>query len=365
MNDAGIGRWVAGVLIVLALASFGCGDDDTGPGQPGDAAASETKGDLSGVDLTLVTFGGDLANAVETAWIDPFEADTGAKVEMTEPTDYAKLKVQVESGNVDTDLAYADAFFVQANCGTIFEPLDTSKLVDAGIDERYITNDCGLPDILASWQIVYDRKQVGGDPPSGWSDFFDTGKYPGKRGIWNFVQGGALEAALLADGVQPDDLYPLDLDRAFRKLDTIKDDIVWTETTGQLTEQLVNEQVALQLTAGGRAYFAAKDGADIAPVYDQQILFWDNTAVVKGSPDAEAAKQFLYSVAGPERQARMTELTSYGNTSTRAKPKLDALLETYLSTSPEVQESAVLLDQEYWAEHFEEANERWTEWQTG
>ena len=57
---------------------------------------------------------------------------------------------------------------------------------------------------------------------SRWADLFDTAKIPGKRTFYKWSAPGVLEIALLADGVAPDKLYPLDLDRAFKKLDTIK-----------------------------------------------------------------------------------------------------------------------------------------------
>ena len=63
--------------------------------------------------------------------------------------------------------------------------------------------------------------------PKTWADLFDAEKFPGKRTFYKWSAPGVIEAALLADGVAPDKLYPLDLDRAFKKLDTIKDDIIW------------------------------------------------------------------------------------------------------------------------------------------
>ena len=57
------------------------------------------------------------------------------------------------------------------------------------------------------------------------ADFFDVEKFPGKRSLYKWG-AGMWEAALLADGVAPDKLYPLDLERAHDKIAAFKDNIV-------------------------------------------------------------------------------------------------------------------------------------------
>ena len=58
--------------------------------------------------------------------------------------------------------------------------------------------------IMAYRTDVYKK-----ETPTGWADFWDTAKYPGKRSMdANLGDGSVLEAALLADGVAIDKLYP-------------------------------------------------------------------------------------------------------------------------------------------------------------
>lgn len=320
--------------------------------------------DFSGTQLNVTGFGGVLEDATIKAWAEPFAAATGAKVSVTNPVSYAKIKAQVDAGNVIEDVAHVDAFFVQANCGTLFEEIDTDKLIEMGIRSDFITNKCGLPVAAGSILFAYNTNTYGDTPPTSWADFFDLQKYPGKRAIWNFVQNGVLEAALLADGVAADQLYPLDLDRAFAKLDTIKDQLQWVQSTGAITEVLLNEDVDLALAFSGRAYTAAKDGAPVDQVHDQQIVYWDNVGIVKGTKNLDAAKAYIEFGAQPDTQARFVEISSYGATNSKAEPKIDELIASYLPLNAASAPTAVYLSQAWWADNFDAVNQRFIDWQS-
>jgi len=320
--------------------------------------------DFSGTQLNMTGFGGILEEGEIKAWAEPFAAATGATVNITNPVSYARIKAQVTAGHVIEDLAHTDAFFVQANCGTLFEKIDTSKLIGLGIRPEYITNDCGLPTTAGSMLFAYNTDTFNATPPKSWADFFDTKNFPGRRGVWNFVQNGVLEAALLADGVPPDQLYPLDLDRAFAKLDTIKSDILWVQSPGAMTEAMVSEEVDLAVSFSARAYAAVRDGAPIAQVHAQQLQFWDNVAIVKGTKNFDAAKAFIEFGAKPEVLDRYFEITTYGSTNMNSNAKIDELIASYMPLNPETVQTAVFLNQDWWAENFDMVNQRFVDWQS-
>lgn len=325
---------------------------------------AQTAPDLKGQKLTTVDFGGALQKSFREGWVEPFEKATGAKVTMDSPSNSAKLKAQVDSGNVVWDVYQDDASFVQKNCGTLFEKIDTTKIAAAGIDKRFLTNECGVAAPVGAYVFAYNAEKYRADPPKAWSDFFDLKKYPGKRAVYNSVLTGILEMALLSDGVSPDKLYPLDVDRAFRKLDSIKGNITWTQSTGALTEAFVNNQVDLALSFSGRTYMAAKAGAKVAIVPAQQILFWDNWAIVKGSKNKVAAEAYLQFIAQPAQQARLTELSGYGNANTRATPKLEPIVTEFLSSNPKAQPTVVFQNMAWWAENLDAVNQRFVAWQS-
>jgi putative spermidine/putrescine transport system substrate-binding protein len=315
---------------------------------------------LQGQRITTADFGGGLEKQLRTAFTTPFEKATGAKITMDSPNTRAKLKAQVESGNVVWDVYTEDASFIQQNCGVLFERVDTTRFVAAGIDKRFVTNECGVPTAIGGAVFAYNRDKFGQSPPTGWADFFDLKRFPGKRAILNDPTSWLLEAALLADGVPADKLYPLDLDRAFRKLDTIKSEIVWTQSSGGLTDALANNRVDLALAFAGRAYAAAKAGANIDVVADKQILSWDQYAVVKGTRKKAAAEAFLNFIALPEQQAKLTELTAYATANAKGHPKVDPLVQRFLP----VQSTAVFLNQGWWAKNMDLVSQRFVAWQS-
>lgn len=106
------------------------------------------------------------------------------------------------------------------------EPLDFKQIQRDKIDPRFVS-DYGVGSFFFSFVLGYNEGKLGANKPQDWSALFDTKTFPGKRALYKWPSPGVLELALLADGVPADKLYPLDLDRAFKKLDTIKKDIVW------------------------------------------------------------------------------------------------------------------------------------------
>jgi len=301
-----------------------------------------------------------MLDAIKVGWTSPFEAATHATVVLDSPNPKAKLKAMVEAGNPTWDVYTEDSAYITEHCGDLFDKVDTSKFVEAGIDRRFVINDCGVSSSVIPYVFAYNEEKFGNSPPKGWSDFFDLSTYPGKRAAFNGVMTGILEMALLADGVSPDKLYPLDLDRAFRKLDTIKSNIVWVQSYGALTDAFVNNQYDLALSVGGRAYNAAKAGAKIAVVPDQQIVTWDQYAVVKGSKNKGAAEAFLDFIAQPVQQEKSPELRGVGTANVKASPKIDPLLARFL---PQL-DKAIPQNQEYWAKNYAKVSQRFVDWQT-
>ena len=121
---------------------------------------------------------------------------------------------------------------------------DRYAVVDTSPLDPQFVSECAIPVLQYAFTIAYNTDVFPDDHPTSWADFFNVEKYPGKRGFWRSVTSGIFEAALLADGVPADQLYPLDIDRAFRKLDSIKEHIVFYDTGDQ----------QVQLVASGRRW---------------------------------------------------------------------------------------------------------------
>ena len=87
---------------------------------------------------------------------------------------------------------------------------------------------------------VFDPADFSQGVPETVADFFDLDRFPGKRGFERAPEV-VLQWALLADGVAATDIHEHlsteeGLDRAFEKLDGIKQHIVWWEDGEQASE---------------------------------------------------------------------------------------------------------------------------------
>ncbi|MFL6807547.1 MAG: extracellular solute-binding protein, partial [Bradyrhizobium canariense] len=117
----------------------------------------------------------------------------------------------------------------------------------------------------------------------------------------------------MADGVAPDKLYPLDVDRAFKKLEEIKPHITVWWTSGAQSAQLLNDgEVDMEMAWNGRVSAVAKEGAKIAFTYNQGVLQSTSLCILKGAPNLETAVKFLNEAVDPVHQANLPLHIDYG-----------------------------------------------------
>lgn len=314
--------------------------------------------------LTMVTYGGDAVAPMAAAYAAPVEKELDIDILQDSPTDYGKLGAMQEADNVTWNVINAEPFMTAARCGTMFEKLDdvdTSK-----IDDRFVTDECSVPADAYSIVLMYDKEKFGDNPPTSWADFFDTERFPGKRAVWNYVAGNALEVALLADGVAPEDLYPLDTDRAYDKLGEIKDDLTFFSSLAQSSEMLLNGQASMVATLNTRAQVAASAQPEQVGVsWAQTIISWEAWAVPTGASEQDASMAVLDQVADPDAQVELA--ANYPVGPTTVDPDLSGVpddLREWLPTTPEHLADSVIVDMNYYAEAFEDLNASFTEFQT-
>jgi putative spermidine/putrescine transport system substrate-binding protein len=352
-------KYVAQVVVVglLAVTAAGCGSGS------GDSAGGKD----GGGSITYVGYGGETQTGQETAWEEPFTKDTGTKFKNDTPPDVAKLRAMVESGNVSWDVMGAAAAEGKKYCGELFEPL-TDVTIDpaayAGTSKEEI-GDCGVPVFQAPAIPFYNTDEFGDDPPTTIADFFDTKKYPGKRMFLPFVTAGTLEVALLADGVAPADLYPLDIDRALDKLSSLGDDAIIPANYGELEQAMAAGNVAMSMSTPSRASFTIKDGAPYAPIWDKVITSISVVAVPKGTKNLPAAKKWMEYISTAAPQAKSAELTTLPPANSESQPKYDKVQESVNAYNDEHKGTLVYMDIGWWSENQEEVQTRFTKWQVG
>lgn len=361
---------VASCLAVIALTAA-CGaqgpaagtDIDLGSGPP---VAGKVKADaLKGITMTFVSYGGIFQDGQTAAAVDPFAKESGARILQDGPTDNAKIKAQVDSGNVTWDVIDSTNVFTAQHCGDLFIPIDTSIVDISKIPPGAKTDDCSVPAMGYGLIVVYNTKKFGANPPKSWADFFDTKKFPGKRaveGTAGQIDPGVLEGALLADGVAPEQMYPIDVDRALRKFSSIRGDIAFWDTGAQSQQLIEAGQVDMALVWSGRAYSAVKNGAPFAPMWNQWMPEADTITVAKGAKNPKASMALINYYLGAQQQAKLTELTSYSPINVDSQPKLDDLARSYLTTTPERVKDRFPIDLAWWAKNNDAMVEAYTKW---
>jgi putative spermidine/putrescine transport system substrate-binding protein len=162
--------------------------------------------------------------------------------------------------------------------------------------------------------MVYRKSAVGPTPPKTWADFWDTAKYPGKRG-WSSNYVATIEPAIMADGVAPADVYPLDFDRGFAKLDELRDHLTIYESYAAITQGVQAGSVDMAILPNGRATALADEDPDIVVEWNQNVYFpWGGYTLPKGAPNPEGLNKLLAFMSNPERQAELAEKSFYGPT---------------------------------------------------
>lgn len=354
-------QWLTTASVLFALVTVAsCGGSGSSPS----SSSSGSTHKLAGQSITMVGYGGATQDALASAFADPVSRATGLQINQDPTFDYAKISAQVAAHNITWDVVEADPFATIAGCGTLYEKVDVNL---SHIDPAYVQGDsCGVPADTYAIVLMYDKSKFGNDPPKNWTDFFNVSKFPGKRGIFNYSVGGALEAALLADGVSRSQLYPLDVGRAISKLNTIKSNIVFYNSLGQSVEQLLNGDVTMSMMWNSRAYSAVQAGADnFAPVWQDALVGWDSWAIPKGDPRKAAAEVLLQYMATAPPQDAMANSIPFGPTVMGASPSVGSIAYQYLPSNPTIKPLTVVINQLWWSTNLDSATQAWNTFASG
>lgn len=310
--------------------------------------------------IVFTSWGGTTQAAQKTNWAEPFAASSGIKVVMDGPTDYGKFKAMVESGNVAWDVVDVEGdFAARAAKDGLLEPIDYSVVNKSGLDSRF-SSDYYVGSFYYSFVLGFNKDVIKGQP-TNWSSLFDMKAFPGKRTLYKWSAPGVLELALLADGVAADKLYPLDLDRAFKKLDTIKSQIVWWTGGAQSQQLLASGEAPIGMFWNGRVHAIQSTGGNVGISWDQNLTAADVLVVPKGSKSKAAAMKFLAYATGAKAQAGMATETAYAPVNTGAKELMPAAAVKELPD--QYKKSQINLNMAYWAENRDAIGKRWYAWQ--
>ncbi len=317
-------------------------------------------------DLTVISFGGSNKAAQEKAFYAPWEKAGNGKIIAGEYNgEMAKIKAMVDTKSVTYDLVEVESPELSRGCDEdMFEEIDPAIL---GKKEDYVPGaiqTCGVGFFVWSTVLAYNADKLK-TAPANWADFWDTKKFPGKRGLRKGAKY-TLEFALMADGVAPKDVYKVlaskdGQDRAFKKLDELKPSIQWWEAGAQPPQFLQSGDVVMSSAYNGRIAAVQKE-SNLKVVWTGGVYDFDSWAIPKGAKNVEEAKKFLAYTLKPEQQKTYSENIAYGPANSQAVALLTADNQKNMPTTPENIKDQVQLSVSFWTDNGESLEQRFNAW---
>ena len=332
--------------------------------------------------LTVISWGGSYGEAITKAYLEPFTAATGIEVRLDDYSGgLAQVRAQVETGNVHWDVVDLEMADAVAGCDEgILEPIDVALLAP-GPDGTPAAEDflpdtlleCGVGMLFYSTVYAYNAARLTGAAPATIDDFFDLERFPGRRGMRR-APFANLEFALLADGVPLDQVYaaldtPEGLARAFRKLDTIKDQVVWWETGAQPPQMLADGEVVMTTAFNGRIFNAqVLEDQPFVIVWDGQVVDIGPIGIVAGTPDLEAALALVEFASRASSMAAVGRYIAYSPARRSGLPLITTHADAGIDMNPHMPTwsghtgRTLQNDWAWWSDHMDELSERFSAW---
>ena len=349
-------------------------------------AVALAAGASQAADVTVVSWGGAYSASQQKAYGAPWEEKTGKKIHWENYNGgLGEVRTQVESGTVTWDIVDVLPHEARVGCDEgLFEEIPERYLVKTmdgkSLDEDMMVprpNKCVAPQIWWSYMVFYDEPAwAGKQAPASIADFFNPADFPGKRGIHTWPNA-LIEMALVADGVDPKGVYEVmdtdeGIDRAFATLDKIRDHSVFWSAGSKPLEFVKSGETSMAIAYNGRVGAAnLSEGATFVPVWDGQVLEEEWMVVVKGTPNMEAAFEFVGFASAPEQQAGQARYINYGPMRNSAFGIIEAgepwfhngknIME-HMPNRPEVMARSVIANPEWWADNGDAVKERFDAW---
>jgi putative spermidine/putrescine transport system substrate-binding protein len=316
-------------------------------------------------EVTIVTWGGNVAREMLEAWFKPATAGMNVRIREDSLKGPNDVRAHVGAGNVRWDVVDAATDMCERNGRDgILEPLDFGIIDKAGLPPSQVTT-WSVPSTAYTTVLAWNKKTYKDRAPTSWKDLFDVQRFPGTRFFPPFATA-TLEIALLADGVEPDKLYPLDVDRAFRKLESFKPHITgFVSSFGAATQMIMDGEADMILLPENRLFAAIRNGADYGFTYNQGVMNFDCLVIPRGAPNKELAQRIIARVVSPEINARIVQTSGLSPANLLAIEKgiVPPDVAKDLAVSPENLRKIILANNAWWAENRQKLrlNERYNE----
>ncbi|MCG8706840.1 ABC transporter substrate-binding protein [Brenneria sp. 4F2] len=314
--------------------------------------------------------GGAYQDAMDIAVHKPFTEATGINVRVI-PATGSQILAMSKAGKMGIDvLDLSDITQFSLDKAGVLAPIDYSamKLSDPNDILSELRHPNMVGNLLYATVLVYNTNVFSAKHhPQNWREFWDVNKFPGARTLADMrTSSTELEFALLADGVDKNQLYPINIERAFASLSKIKPYVSkWWDTGAVSAELLERKDAVLGALWNGRAQALIDQGAPLAIEWSQakqQVQYW---SVVKGAPNPENAQLFIDFALQPKVQATLTQHIAYGPTNKKAFDFVRPEDLVKLPSNPAYFSNTFVRDAQWWSEHLDEVGKVWQQWFLG
>ena len=337
-------------------------------GIAGRLAAQGTAGKLE-ESVVIRTTGGVFEAALKKNFFDPFTKATGVRV-IPVAASYgdmmAKAAAMKAAGKVEWDII-SPQYYELAKLSDLVEDLGTCAAMPHVASDG-IAQACGRYGVLylvGGQVLAYNPRVFTGKKPQHWADFWDVKTFPGPRALPNTGSPWAtLIASLIADGVAPNKLFPLDLDRAFAKLDKIKPDVaVWWKTGAQSQQVMRQDDAVMSLMWSGTAYATKKSGVPLDWTWNNAIADFGSWTILKGAPHPNAARAFIdFYMTNPTNHVAFSREMGYATSNKAAGTMLTEAEKADLGAVPAILNQIISPDADWLEKNRAAALERWNRW---
>ena len=270
-------------------------------------------------EIVVVNWGGDAVTAHKKAWVSRYNQkypDTKVIIDGSGPSS-GKIKAMVESGKVTWDLCDRNNIAaIDLGRQGLLEEVDYTRVDPDAVREIH-RGKWGLGAYLYSFALTWDT-QAFDIAPKDWKDFWNLKDFPGTRTLRKNFEG-QLEAALLADGVPPDQIYPIDLDRALEKIKEIKEDTIFWGS-GSESQQIMRDGDAVMgnLWHTRSSIVNRETEGRVDYTFNQATLFAGAWIQPKGAPAGKSAWDFAAAAQDPQSQVEVFEMLGSGPVNPKA-----------------------------------------------
>lgn len=326
-------------------------------------------GAAQGAEKVIVaSWGGSYQEAQSEALFKPASATTGIEVIEETYGGMSDVRLKVNANAMTWDIvASGSGSAARAGEEGLLEELDYNVIDVSDFPPNLKMPYCVGGDVFST-VLAWNTATYGEEGPGSWADFWDVDKFPGKRSYRGKV-AGALEPALMADGVPPEKVYevlstPEGIDRAIDKIRELKPHIaVWWSSGAQHAQLMKDGEVDMITGWNGRFDNAHADGAKVAYTFNQALLDYDCFAIPKGAPNKDTAMRFLSEISKAEYQANLPKYITYGPTNSKAYEigKIDEAVARTLPSFPDNAKLQLPIDIDWYSKYEQVAAEKYQE----